>query len=174
MKSFLIILTFTLTLTIAGPIRAEYIERQIGSWFALSDDTDPARPKTAYVAKGSFTRHVTNVTLDEATLHIGCEGQTNFIYFDFDVPVKSEKGQKFNVQYQLDEGKFNSANWRLTANAKAFMVPRPEAFVKNLLKSKQILVKVEKAQTNEPIESYFNISDLSESFDFVKKNCQWK
>ncbi|MDR2300936.1 MAG: hypothetical protein LBF38_02695 [Deltaproteobacteria bacterium] len=181
MKNFFIALFLALTLLALSSglldspeLRAEYVEQQIGTWFALSDDTDPQRPKTAFVAKSSFTRHVTKVALDEATLHIGCEGLENFIFFDFDVPVKSVKGQKFNAQYQFDEGKFNNANWRLTANTKALMVPNPEIFVRNLLKAKLLLVKVEKADDSGPIESYFNVSDLSESFDFVKKNCQWK
>ncbi|MDR2386240.1 MAG: hypothetical protein LBE80_01475 [Deltaproteobacteria bacterium] len=174
MKYFFISLALSFSLVISGPVWAEYVERQIGTWFALSDDTDALKPKTAFVAKSSFTRHLTKVTMDETTLHIGCEGTENFIFFDFDLAVKSEKGQKFNLQYQFDEGKFNSANWKLTANKKALMVTNPGSFVKNLLKAKLLLIKIEKADLSGPVESYFNVSDLAEAFDFVKKNCQWK
>ncbi|MDR1677178.1 MAG: hypothetical protein LBS44_02160 [Deltaproteobacteria bacterium] len=142
------------------------------------DDTDQSQPKTAYIAKSSFTRHVTNVVLDNATLHIGCQGAKNFIFFDFDVPIKNDQSKKYNVEFQLDEGKINKSKWVLSSNLKALIVEKPEVFIKNLLKTSLILVKIEpensSAETSETIESYFNISDLKDSFKFVQENCQWK
>ncbi|MDR0621832.1 MAG: hypothetical protein LBJ61_08145 [Deltaproteobacteria bacterium] len=158
----------------ANLTQAEYTEKEIGSWFALFDDTKPGVPATAFVAKSSFTRHLTKVALDDTTMHVGCDGTKNFIFFDFDVPLKSEAKEKSNVSYQFDEGKFTNAKWNLSTNGKAFMVPNPEKFIKNLLTVKLLLVKVVNAQTSEEINSYFNISDLPEAFQFVRENCPWK
>ncbi|MDR2367453.1 MAG: hypothetical protein LBF58_04975 [Deltaproteobacteria bacterium] len=158
----------------AGQIKAEYTEKNIGDWFALFDDGNPGVPATAFVAKSSFSSHMTKVTLDSATVHVGCQGGKNFTFFAFDTPLSSEKGKKFNVQYQYDEGKMKNGKWNLTANSQSLMVPNPESFIKDLLKARLLLVKVEKADSSEAIESYFNVSDLPESFKFVRENCAWK
>jgi hypothetical protein len=155
-------------------VRAEYTETEVGTWFALLDDTVEGGFKTAYIAKNSFNRHVTNFVMDSTTIHIGCEGPKRFIFFDFDVPIKSSGGKIPNVEYQIDEGKTVKAKWNLAANLKALLVPKPESFIKTLIKAEQIMVKIEKANSPESVQSYFNISDLRDSFKFVQDNCRWK
>ncbi|MDR3135450.1 MAG: hypothetical protein LBU69_05070 [Deltaproteobacteria bacterium] len=154
---------------------AEYTENEIGGWLTILDDTPTEVPKTAFIAKTSFTRHVTNVVLESASIHIGCQAGKNFLFVDFDVPIKNSfQGKKHNIEFQLDEGKINAAKWNLASNKKALLVPKPESFIKQLFKAQLVLFKIENESNSDIINSYFNISDLSEAFIFVKNNCQWK
>jgi hypothetical protein len=153
--------------------QAEYVEAEIGSWFALMDDPEGNGAITAYIAKNSYNRHQTGFVMDSTTLHIGCSDNRNFIFFDFDVNLKNDKKAKHNVEYQLDEGKARKAKWELSANLKAVMARDPEALLADLLKGGEISIRVQRDDDSEYIRSSFNISDLGEAFGFVRENCKW-
>jgi hypothetical protein len=176
MKKFILLLLIaSVSIFLSSNLgQAEYVEAEIGSWFALMDDSEGNGAITAFIAKNSYDRHRTSFVMDSATLHVGCENNRNFVFFDFDVELKNGEKARHDVEYQLDGGKARKESWELSGNLKAVMARNPEALMADLLKSGEISVMVQRGDGSGQIRSSFNIADLGEAFGFVRKNCKWR
>tara|TARA_B100001250_G_scaffold55793_1_gene43126 strand:+ start:1966 stop:2688 length:723 start_codon:yes stop_codon:yes gene_type:complete len=104
---------------------------------------------------------------DNVTLYIRCNQNKIDLWINWDTYISNEP---VRVQERLDKNEMFEMEWHPSNDGTATFHKYPESFIKNLLKSKKLVLRLTPYNSNS-ITEVFMINNLKEALNHFKDNC---
>jgi type VI secretion system protein VasI len=124
---------------------------------------------------------ISNMSLGEdfigsGTLVISCINKITRMGFGFSERIKTEGAENptVTIDYKIDDNEIITEQWHSVENGMDATKEDPVNFIKQLMGSKKILIRIERQFLPASLEAAFDLDGLAEAIVPIQKACGWE